>query len=264
MISIVDLSINCHEIESLIMDFIKSSVEKAGLDGAIVSVSGGIDSAVTLALTVKALTPEKVTAITLPERDITPQRDITDVMQHCRQLGLTCDTVDITSMLHVITDNLPNFTIQDRICTGNIKSRLRMIIGYYFANMQRKMVIGTSNKTELLTGFFTKYGDGGVDLLPLGGLYKTQIRQLGDYLKVPENIQKKPPSPGFFPGQTDEDDLGVDYTTIDLILYTWEKGYTAKEISDIINVDLNKVQSILWRVKNSEHKRRLPLLLRLS
>lgn len=264
MISIVDLSINCHEIESLIMDFIKSSVKKAGLDGAIVSVSGGIDSAVTLALTVKALTPEKVTAITLPERDITPQRDITDVMQHCRQLGLTCDTVDITSMLHVLSDNLPNFTIQDRICTGNIKSRLRMIIGYYFANMQLKMVIGTSNKTELLTGFFTKYGDGGVDLLPLGGLYKTQIRQLGDYLKVPENIQKKPPSPGFFPGQTDEDDLGLDYATIDLILYTWEKGYTAKEISDIINVDLNKVQSILWRVKNSEHKRRLPLLLRLS
>jgi len=264
MISTNDLYINCREIESLIVNFIKSSVEKAGLDGGIVSVSGGIDSAVTLALTVKALTPDKVTAVTLPERDITTQRDITDVMQHCKQLGLTCDAVDITSMLYVITDNLPNYTIQDRISAGNIKSRLRMIIGYYFANRQRKMIIGTSNKTELLTGFFTKYGDGGVDLIPLGDLYKTQIRQLGEYLKVPENILNKPPSPGFFPGQTDEKDLGVDYTTIDLILYTWGKGYTAEEISDIINVDLNKVHSILIRVKNSEHKRRLPLLLRLS
>jgi len=233
MISTNDLYINCREIESLIVNFIKSNVEKAGLDGGIVSVSGGIDSAVTLALTVKALTPEKVTAVTLPERDITTQRDITDVMQHCKQLSLTCDAVDITSMLHVITDNLPNYTIQDRISAGNIKSRLRMIIGYYFANRQRKMIIGTSNKTELLTGFFTKYGDGGVDLLPLGDLYKTQIRQLGEYLKVPENILKKPPSPGFFPCQTDENELGVDYSTIDLILYTWGKGYTAEEISDI-------------------------------
>ena len=264
MISVNDLSINCQKIESLITKFIHSCVKNAGLDGGVVSVSGGIDSAVTLALMVKALGPEKVTAVTLPERDITPQCDITDVMQHCSQLGLTCDTVDITRMLHGITENLPKFNIENKIIAGNIKSRLRMVIGYYYANLYGRMIIGTSNKTELLTGFFTKYGDGGVDIMPLGDLYKTQVRQLGEYLDVPENILKKPPSPGFFPGQTDEDELGVDYTSIDLILYQWEKGYTAKEISNVQDIDLEKVQSILSRIKKNEHKRRLPLLLRLS
>jgi len=262
MISPDDPTIKLAEIEKKIVTFIAESVENAGLEGAVVAVSGGIDSAVTLSLAVKALGPEKVTAITLPERDVTPERDITDVMQHTTALGLTCDQIDITPILHVIREELPQVT--DRVAFGNVKSRLRMLIAYHYANTQRRMVIGTSNKTELLTGFFTKYGDGGVDLNPLADLYKTQLRQLAKHLEIPENIIEKTPSPGFWPGQTDEGELGTDYETIELILYAWEKGYRNIEIAEELGIPLGTVDNILNRVETNEHKRRMPLILRLS
>ena len=264
MLSIQDLAINCVEVELRITKFIKKSIQKSGLNGAIVSASGGIDSAVTLHLTVNALGPENVTVITMPERDVTPERDIMDVMLHCRELNLTCNTVDITQILHVMQQNLTKYKPEDRISSGNIRSRLRMIIAYHYANLERKMVIGTSNKTELLTGFFTKHGDGGVDLMPLADLYKYNIKQLAEYLEIPQNIIDKAPSPGFYPGHTDEKELGCDYDTIDLMLYLWEKGCKNKEISQTLNVPIKTVESIISRIKANEHKRRLPLILRLS
>lgn len=264
MISLEEISINCQEIEPKIIQFIHKNVERAHLKGAIVSASGGIDSAVTLHLTVKALGPENVTVITMPERDVTPERDIMDVMLHCKQLNLTCNTVDITPMLRVMQQNLTNYDSQEKISSGNIRSRLRMIIAYHYANIEHKMVIGTSNKTELLTGFFTKYGDGGVDLMPLADLYKYNIRQLAKYLEIPQNIIDKAPSPGFYKGHTDEQELGCDYDTIDLIIYLWEKGYISTEITQKLDKPIETVDSILWRIKANEHKRRLPLILRLS
>jgi NAD+ synthase len=126
------------------------------------------------------------------------------------------------------------------------------------------MMIGTSNKTELLTGFFTKYGDGGVDIMPLADLYKTQIRQLARYLEIPDNIITKPPSPGFFPGQTDEKELGVSYDILDLILFSLDRGIEAEKISEQLKIDLSLVKSIVERVKVNRHKREFPLILRLS
>jgi NAD+ synthase len=264
MFSIKDLAINCSEIEPKITKFIKKSIINSGLNGAIVSASGGIDSSVTLHLTVNALGPENVTVITMPERDVTDERDVMDVMLHCSQLNLTCNTVDITPMLHVIRQNLSKYDPLDRISSGNIRSRLRMIIAYHYANVERKMVIGTSNKTEIMTGFFTKYGDGGVDLMPLADLYKYNIRQLAKYLEIPENIIIKKPSPGFYKGHTDEEELGCDYDTIDLMVYLWEKGYVRNEIVEALNVEEKVVDSIINRIKVNEHKRRFPLILRLS
>ena len=264
MVSVKDLEINCNKIEYKIKDFIAEAIEKSGLEGAVVAVSGGIDSAVTLDLTVKALGADRVTAVTMPERDVTPERDIMDVMQHCERLGVTCSTVDITPILHVIRDALPNYDVTDRITSGNIKPRVRMTGAYYFANKQRRMVMGTSNKTELLIGFFTKYGDGGVDLMPLADLYKTQLRQLARHLNIPKNIIEKPPSPGFYPGHTDEGELGIDYTTLDLILYSWEKGSDASMIATDLSISPDLVESVMRRVNANEHKRRLPLILRLS
>ncbi len=264
MVSLKDLSINCKKIEPKITEFINKSIKNSNLKGAIISASGGIDSAVTLHLTVKALGPENVTVITMPERDVTPQRDIMDVMLHCKQLNLTCNTVDITPILHVMQQSLENYNPDDKISSGNIRSRIRMIIAYHYANVEHKMVMGTSNKTELLTGFFTKYGDGGVDLMPLADLYKHNIKQLAKYLEIPQNIIEKAPSPGFYPGHTDEKELGCDYDTIDLILYLWEKGYVDREIAEKLEVPENTVNSITRRIKANEHKRRLPLILRLS
>jgi NAD+ synthase len=264
MVSVNDLRINCEKTEYKINNFIAKNIEKSGLDGAVVSVSGGIDSAVTLDLTVKALGVDRVIAVTMPERDVTPECDIMDVMQHCERLGVTCSTVDITPILHVIHDTLPNYDITDRITSGNIRPRIRMTVAYYFANKQRHMVMGTSNKTELLIGFFTKHGDGGVDLMPLADLYKTQLRQLARHLKIPENIVEKPPSPGFYPGHTDEGELGIDYTTLDLILYLWEKGSDASMIAEDLGISRNLVEFVMRRVNANEHKRRLPLILRLG
>jgi NAD+ synthase len=202
--------------------------------------------------------------LTMPERDVTPERDIMDVMQHCERLGVTCSTVDITPILRVIRETLPHYDATDRITSGNVKPRVRMMVAYYYANKQRRMVMGTSNKTELLTGFFTKYGDGGVDLMPLADLYKTQLRQLARHLKIPDSIMEKPPSPGFYPGHTDEGELGIDYTTLDLILYSLERGSDASTIAGDLGISKDLVESVMRRVDANEHKRRLPLILRLS
>ena len=264
MVSLQDLSVNCAELEPKIIEFIQSNVKKTNLKGAIVAASGGIDSAVTLHLTTKALGPKNVTVINMPERDITPERDIMDVMLHCKMLNLTCNTVDITQILHVMQQNLTNYDPTDRISSGNIRARIRMMVAYHYANMEHKMVMGTSNKTELLTGFYTKYGDGGVDLMPLADLYKYNIKQFAKYLQVPQNIIDKPPSPGFYKGHTDEGELGCTYDNIDLILYLWEKGYTNPEITKELDLPRPTVESIIRRVRANEHKRRLPLILRLS
>jgi NAD+ synthase len=138
MVSVQELAINCVEIEPKIIEFIKKSIKNSGLNGAIISASGGIDSSVTLHLAVNALGPENVTVISMPERDVTPECDIMDVMLHCSQLNLTCNTVDITPMLNVIQKNLHKYDPNDRISSGNIRSRIRMIIAYHYANVERK------------------------------------------------------------------------------------------------------------------------------
>jgi NAD+ synthase len=139
-----------------------------------------------------------------------------------------------------------------------------MTVAYHYANTLNYMVIGSSNKTEWLTGYFTKYGDSGVDLIPLGDLYKTQVRQLAKNLELPNSILKKPPSAGFWPGQTDEGELGARYETIDLVLYGDERGHSDEEIAEQLDVELDLVRRILDRVNANEHKRRLPLILRFS
>jgi NAD+ synthase len=264
MLSLDSLVLDEPKVIKEISDFIRYQVEVSGLKGAIVNVSGGIDSAVVLALSVRALKPRNVRALTLPERDITPESDITDVMQLTDRLNVTCDTVEITTILQVMRQTLHLYDPFDRIACGNIKARTRMIIAYHYANTMKRMVIGSSNKTEWLTGYFTKYGDGAVDLMPIADLYKNQVRQLARYLEIPINIIKKTPTAGLWLGQSDEEELGVSYDVLDLILYGDERGLSEKEIASNLKIDPLLVHKILERVRSNEHKRRLPLILRLS
>jgi NAD+ synthase len=148
-----------------------------------VAISEEIDSALAIAAIVKALGPQKVTEITLPERDITPQADVEDVIYLCEVYGVTCEYLEITPKLHVMRENIPRFDSNNRVAYGNMKALLRMLLTYYFANTRRAMVIGTYNKTGLSLGF-TKYNDGGVDVMPFADLYKCQIRALGRHRRV--------------------------------------------------------------------------------
>ena len=264
MLNINQLYIDTKRTADLIEDFIKSSVYSSGLNGAVVAVSGGIDSATTLAATVKAIGPNKVFAITLPERDVTPNQDVTDVIQLCKFLGITCEQIEITPMLRGITDNLHLFQTQSKVAYGNIKARLRMLLTYYHANLLNSLVIGTSNKTELCLGYFTKFGDGGADILPLADLYKCQVRQIASFLKIPVSIVNKPASARLWVGQETENEIGCPYDILDLIVYAHIKGLTNSEIASEIGTELKIVESIVSRIKSSEHKRKPPLALRLS
>jgi NAD+ synthase len=203
-------------------------------------------------------------AVTLQDRDITSGSDITDVMRLTEGYDVTCDTVEITPVIRVIKEALPLYDSSALIPSGNIKLRLVMMVAYHYANTLNYMVIGSSNKTEWLTGYFTKYGDSGVDLMPLGDLYKTQVRQVARHLEIPNSILEKPPSAGFWPGQTDEDELGASYETIDLVLHGNESERPDEEIAEQLDVELDLVRLILDRVDANEHKRRLPLVLRFS
>jgi len=264
MLNIELLRLNTAETIEKITDFISYEVEKSGLNGAVVSLSGGIDSSVLFALTVKALGPERVTVLTIPERDITPQRDVTDVMRLAGAYDVTCDTVEITPILEKIKESVSEYDEADKLSAGNLKPRLRMLISYHYANALNRMVIGSSNKTEYLTGYFTKYGDGGCDLLPLADLYKNQIVQVARALGISREIIEKTPSAGLWPGQTDEGEIGASYDTIDLILFGTESGLGEEEIASHLNVGVEVVERILGMVKRSAHKRRLPLILRLT
>lgn len=263
MLSPEMLLIDSEQVVSTIVEFIRENIVDSGLNGAVISASGGLDSSTLLALTVKAIGKDRVKAVTMPEHDVTPKTDITDVIQLSQMLGVTCDVVDITPIINLVASIHPNSSL-DNISMGNIKARIRMTIVYSFANIYKMMVIGSSNKTEWLTGYFTKYGDGASDLLPLADLYKTQVRLLARYLGLPFSIIDKTPSARLWLGQTSEEELGLPFEKIDLILLGWERKMGIKEISSDLNLPESKVSSILDRVKRNEHKRSLPLILRLS
>jgi NAD+ synthase len=264
MITIKQLDIDPKNAETRVTEFIKNTVKQAGIERGVVAVSGGIDSAVTLAASVKALGTENVTAVTLPERDITPKTDIDDVMRLCEAFGVTCERVEITPMLHVMRENIPTFDPGDHVAYGNMKARLRMLLVYYYANTRRAIVMGTSNKTELYLGYYTKYGDGGVDVMPFADLYKCQIRALGRHLGVPESITEKPASARLWIGQDTEKDLGLPYDSLDLIVYTHLQGWTPSKIAAETGIDIEKIKGIVARITANEHKRLPPAILRLS
>jgi len=264
MLSPETLLIDADEIAEKAIKFIRSNISAANLKRAVVSASGRIDSSVTLALSVKALGKENVRALTMPERNVTPESDVADAMQLARQLDVTCSLIEITPAIDAMESILPVDEKTDQISKGNLRPRMRMAIAYYYANTLQGMVIGSSNKTELMTGYFTKYGDGASDIMPLGDLYKTQVRQLAKHLDIPPMIIEKAPSARLWPGQTSEGELGVKFEVLDLVLYGLEKGFEKSDVAEGLLVPISMVTMIEERVRSKEHKRRPPPILRLS
>ena len=243
--------------EATITAFIARHVEAAGARGVVLGSSGGLDSAVVAALAVKALGKGRVLCVMMPSPDSSP-KDEAHARLSCKSLGLTPVLRPIGPIVDGLRATLPGKP--DTRVVGNAKARARMMVLYAEAQSRGYLVCGTGNKSELLTGYFTKHGDGGVDLQPIGDLYKTQVRALAHHLRVPKPIISKPPSAGLYSGQTDEKDMGVTYEQLDAILRGMELNLPDEAIVRKTGLSLALVRKVDKMVRKTEHKRRLALI----
>lgn len=250
------LKIDAAETAKSIVSFIKDYVDKSGLSGVVLGLSGGTDSSVLASLAVRALGANRVTALIMPEKESSPE-SVSSAREVARLLELNPLELDITEGVDFVLKSLgDSYETSPRVARGNVKARLRMVMLYYVANKTNSLVLGSSDRSEWLLGYFTKWGDGAADLYPLLNLYKTQVRLLGDYLGIPEYINWKPSSPDLWPGHRASDELGADYDVIDPVLYLYvDRGMGVEEISRATRVDLGLVSKIVSRVFASEHKR---------
>ena len=244
--------------QNRIIDFIRDETGKAGVDGAVVGISGGIDSALTATLAVKALGKDRVLGIHMPEINLTAATDSDDARTLADWLGIEYRTIDISGIISAFMAAVPGSESADRLTRGNLKARTRMSLLYFHANQLNRMVVGTGNKTEILLGYYTKYGDGGVDLEPIGGLYKTEVWEISKRLGIPESLIIKKPSAGLWAGQTDEAELGISYVKVDEVLRMLEGGSEPEKILSKIGISAEQLNSVTGRIKRNEHKRKAP------
>ncbi len=240
-----------------LVSFIRSTLEKTGCRGVVIGLSGGLDSAVVTKLCVDALGPDKVLNIFMPSR-VTVSEDYVVTKDLSKLWGTEYRIMDIQPAV----DSLQSVLLSQEeapLDRGNISARCRMIVLYNQARKRNYLVMGTSNQSELMMGYFTKYGDGACDVTPLANLYKTQVRELAKLIGVPGEFIIKPPSAGFWAGQTDEDEMQITYDELDKILYGFEQEAGDKEISEFSGATLEKIQEIRARVRSSEHKRLPPI-----
>lgn len=245
--------------EKRICRFIKEYVKNAGAEGIVLGLSGGVDSGTVAALSSKAIGGEKVLALMLPEEETVNQKDIKDAQAVAEQFNLQTQTCDMTKVLKGFYESIIIFDQTDRLCKGNIKARTRMIFLYYYANKQKRIVCGTSDKSETMMGYFTKWGDVASDISPISDLYKTQVRNLAIHLGIPEELALKPSTPALWPNQLAESELEIKYATLDLILFGLERFMKPKEIADQLGLDSLIIERVRRRWLSNEHKRRMPL-----
>jgi len=225
-----------------IVSWIKKQVKEAKSKGIVLGLSGGIDSSVVACLAKEAVGKSKVLGLFMPCHS-QPQ-DLQDAKLIARKLGIPTRTVNLSGVYDNLTKLLPK---AGNLAKSNLKPRLRMLMLYYFANKLNYLVSGTGNKSELMVGYFTKYGDGGVDILPIADLLKCDVVKLAKELGVPQRIILKPPTAGLWQGQTDESEMGITYVQLDAVLSAGNK-----KIQGIPKTKIDKINSM---IKRSEHKR---------
>ncbi|RLB05778.1 MAG: NAD(+) synthase [Deltaproteobacteria bacterium] len=293
----LDLKIDPLKIAQEIEEFIRREVEGAGKDGAVVGLSGGVDSALVATLATRALGRDRVWGLLMPERDTDPA-SVGYAKGLAKGLRIRYEIVKLTAALKRLGVYrlvpspffLPR-TIQERFVkrrqealahalgekpfaaslkgsrekelnTGvaflRAKTRLRMLVLYLYAEARNLLVLGTSNRTEWSVGLFAKYGDGAADLMPILHLYKTQVKELASYLRVPAEITQRVPNPDLAPGLSDEFIIGLPYPLLDKILLLLEGGLAAEEIVNSLGVEEKKVQYVRQLMEFSNHMRRPP------
>ena len=232
------------EIER-IKQMIRHTVWSADAKGLVVGISGGLDSAVAAGLCAGAIGGEHVLGLLLPS-EVTSDEDLADGEAVCRKFGIPCEVVSIAPLLCTFVEIIPDYE-DNAYLSGNLMARLRMATLYYFANQRNALVCGTSNRSEYLLGYSTKYGDSAADLQPILHLYKTTVSELAGSLGVPESVIRKAPSAGLFPGQSDEADLGYAYSELDAALRSLEANdWKAESETET---------AVLEKVRKSAHKR---------
>lgn len=253
----IDLTIDPKEVITVIKDFIKTYVQNSKCKGVVLGLSGGVDSAVTAIICRDILGKKNVKCLFLPD-GTTPQTDFKHYELIVKKFDLNSEKKDISSTVKELTSNC--VIKPDKYALANIKARTRMVLLFEYANMTQNLVCGTSNKSEILVGYYTKYGDGGVDIMPIGDVYKTQIWELAKFLKIPKEIIIKPPTAGLWKGQSDEKELKLSYHQLDKILLGLEKKMDLNDIASIVNVKKSEVERIKNMRIRSEHKKRSALI----
>ncbi|MDD3791660.1 MAG: NAD+ synthase [Candidatus Bathyarchaeota archaeon] len=252
------------EIQNRICNFIKDYVKNANAKGIVLGLSGGIDSSTTAVLSSLAIGGEKVLGLIIPEKETVRQKDIDDAKAIAKQFNIQTQICDITEALNNLYKSIPILDQKEKLCKGNIKARARMIVLYYYANIQNRIVCGSSDKSETLMGYFTKWGDAAADITPIIDLYKTQVRKLALHIGIPRELALKPSTPALWPDQFAEAELGIKYEILDLILYGLERFMKAEEIEQQLKIDKTVINSIKNRLVANEHKRRMPMAPKLA
>lgn len=290
MLSPEVLKIEVLETCSTLENFIRRELEENRRSGVVVGLSGGLDSSVVAALCVRSLGADKVKGLILPERDTHPHH-VQDAQLVARKFRIRTQTINLRPILRrlkvyqlvpsplffprsvqenyvkkrylslqtrwgrppymISLSNSENPEFYTPVAFYRAKNRLRMLVLYLYAEKENLLVVGTINRSEWLTGFFVKYGDGASDIMPLARLYKSQVRQMASYLEIPSKIIAKPPSPDLIPGLNDEDILGIDYTTLDLILYGIEKQLPPVVIASALSLPLEIVHNFQEIINSS-------------
>ncbi len=233
--------LNYKKVISEIENWIKDYVTSANVKGVVLGISGGIDSAVTAALCVNALNKQNVIGLGLPCSSV-PQ-DLHDAKKVIKMLGIKFITIELSSIYNEFMKITSPLFKSNKMAIANLKPRLRMVTIYFVSqSLGKNLVVGTSNRTELAIGYFTKYGDGGVDFEPIGGLYKCEVREIARILNIPEEIIKKPPSAGLWEGQTDEGEIGLTYDVLDEIIFRIDNNL---EVDDLNRDNVYKIKEMM-------------------
>ena len=256
----IDISIEPSVVRRSLVSFIQNELSRTGFKHAVIGLSGGLDSSLACYLVAEALGPENVLAIRMPYTSSSPES-----MEHAQLViqstGVRGLTIPIGGMVDAIIEKLPGV---DSIRKGNIMARTRMIVLFDQSATDGALVVGTGNKTEILLGYSTLYGDAACAFNPLGDLYKTQVRQLAKSMDVPDVILQKPPSADLWAGQTDEGELGFTYTQVDQLLYLLVEEH--KSIEDCLQAGFQKdfVERVLNRIRKYRFKRVMPPIARIT
>ncbi|MEK6891974.1 MAG: NAD+ synthase [Nanoarchaeota archaeon] len=253
---------NCTEVKNILVYGIRDYFKKNNFQKAVIGLSGGIDSTVAAYLTVEALGSENVTAIFMPEY-MTSKQSHDDAHEVARRLKIKTHTIEIHDFVDFFKKLNERFNCKSEIPLANSKARARMMILYYYANAHNALVIGTSDKSETMLGYATKFGDSAADLEPIGDLWKTEVIEFGKFLKVPESITSKKPSPELMQGKTADFELGATYDVLDKIL---KLHFEEKLNVDAIvkkGFDRKVVVNAFKRIRLNEHKRKMPTVIKI-